>query len=106
MNRIQWITDVIIVGFLSTFLLLLLLGCTAFSAHDAEVGPTIEFDYQFCKSGSFGDYRVAIQVDKETQERIPVLFLFPVGGPYDIDHIICAISGDHQIADLGKRRAA
>lgn len=62
---------------------------------------TTEIDYVFCKAGIGGDYRIASQIEGNGS-RNPVLFLFPVGGPYDNDHIICAISGDHAILDLGK----
>lgn len=70
------------------------IGCRSTLAVDGE-----HFDYNFCGGGISGHYRILVPIDGE---EFPVLALFPFGGPYDKDHVRCAISGDHVIMDMGK----
>ena len=74
-------------------------GC---ASAPGAAGQRMTVDYDFCKVGMSGDYRVATEVDPQTSIETVLLFIFPVGGPYDADHALCAISGDHAILDLGK----
>ena len=93
----EWLNrhiDAILVG-------VLLLTALIFTAGCASSTITVKMDYVFCKAGLGGDWRVATQIDRATGEQTPLLLLFPVGGPYNPDHVICAISGDHAILDLG-----
>ena len=69
----------------------------------ATIPPSIQIDYDFCPAGMRGDYRVATQHNEDGTTN-PVLFLFHIGGPYEKEDILCAISGDHAILDLGKGR--
>ena len=87
----QWIDNLLLIMVVALF--------TACAAPPPV--QTFELDYKFCKAGVGGDWRVAEQVDKSTGERTPILFLFSVGGPYDTGHVLCAVSGNHAIIDLG-----
>ena len=94
----EWLNrhvDAVLIG-------LVLLAAIVFTAGCASsLTITVKMDYVFCKAGLGGDWRVATQIDRATGEQTPLLLLFPVGGPYNPAHVICAISGDHAILDLG-----
>lgn len=77
--------------------LFLLTGCTT---TDLPL-TTSDFSYTFCKPGIGGEWRVATGKDANGNAE-SLLVLFSVGGPYDIEHVLCVISGDHAILDLGK----
>ena len=60
---------------------------------------TVDTEFMFCKAGIGGDYRILVPADPQ---ELPQLALFSVGGPYDKEHVLCVVSGDHAILDLGK----
>ena len=98
-NWVNTHVNELLVGSLIVGGLLLSVGCATIPE-----SPRIRLDYVFCKAGIRGDYRVATQHNQGGDDS-PVLFVFPIGGPYDPDHVICAISGDHAIMDLGIGKA-
>lgn len=89
--------DGILFASIVVVLLTFLLGCTTTPPVVLPVGE--QYDYVFCKAGIGGDYRILVPTNPQ---ELPVLALFSVGGPYDKDHVLCAVSGDHSILDLGK----
>lgn len=88
----NWISrhvdDVLLASILFA-LLIALFGCA----------PMETYTFDFCKAGMGGEYRVLVPPDPED---LPVLAVFPKGGPYDSDHVRCVVSGDHSILDMGK----
>ena len=88
---VNWATLLIITGVLA-----LVTSCAA-----SPVKPSSDITYKFCKAGIGGDWRLGEGTDPSTGEKQSILFLFSVGGPYDEAHLLCAISGDHAILDLG-----
>jgi len=94
----QWllrVSDVLVVTSPGWFAAILFYGCATVPSLDKL--PT--WEYTFCKSGIGGEYRILMPTDPK---ELPQLALFSVGGPYDKDHVLCVISGDHAILDLGK----
>ena len=96
--------DVILMVSAVLAILVLTMGCAATLPPEpppamAEIKGIDVVDFLFCKAGIGGDYRILVP---QNREELPVLALFSVGGPYDKDHVLCVISGDHAILDLGK----
>ena len=96
-NYWNWINrhvDAVLLISMLCAVLALVTGC-------ATPPQTGNIDYNFCNAGMRGDYRIGTQYNEDGTTE-PVLFVFHVGGPYENTDIICAISGDHAILDLGK----
>ena len=95
--------DVILMVSAVLAILVLSMGCAATlppvpPPTVTNTAETEQFEYPFCKAGIGGEYRVLVP---DNSKELPVLALFSVGGPYDKDHVLCVVSGDHAILDLG-----